>query len=66
MSLMMSAGAVQARGGIRRQVKHVVELIETLVGAWGRMDCRMGSFPAVFSRSFDELHADIICVLVKG
>ena len=26
------------------------------------MDCRMGSFPAVFSRSFDELHADIICL----
>ena len=57
---------VTVREGVGRRVKHVAELFETVSGMWGRVEHRMETIPALFSRLFDDLHVYMICVLVRG
>ena len=64
--------AVMSAGTCRRMRAHVgmwdvgrrmAELTENVTGAWGCMECWMVTGPASLSRSFNDLHAYMICVL---
>ena len=57
---------VKACAVVWQRVKCVVELIETVSNAWGHVERLMVTGLAWLSRSFDDLHAYMICVLVRG
>ena len=57
---------VHAREGAWDIGRRVAELTENIAGTWGRVERWMVTGPASLSRSFDDLHAYMICVLVRG
>ena len=68
-STIMSTGAwrhVMAHAVVRRHVKHMVEITKTFSSAWGHVGCLMVNGLAWLDGSFDDLHAYMICVLVRG
>ena len=57
---------VYAREGAWDVGRRVAELTENVASAWGHVERWMVTGPASLSRSFDDLHAYMIYVLVKG
>ena len=57
---------VRGRVGAWDVGRRVAELTENVTGAWGRVERWMVTGLASLSRSFDDLHAYMICVLVRG
>ena len=67
--VVMSTGAwerVREREGVGRRMWRVAELIENVTSAWRRVERWMVIGSASLNRSFDDLHAYMICVLVRG
>ena len=47
-------------------MRRVDDFVETLTGAWQRVDGQMRMFPAYLCRGIEMLHSDMSYVLIGG